>query len=207
MTSAGPGDAHSPRTRTGGVPLVPGGFTWPGCVECAGPMQFIAQIVLDDLAPDEESELGGTMLSVFMCQNDPGMCADWDATSGGNEAMLFPAADLSVAIVPEDGVTTLGVTYKIDYATVAADGYDDAREEWAESSGRPIEEVLGQLGGAPEWIQNDETPTCGTCGKPMTFVAQFEEGPDHQYSINFGSGCGYAFACGTCRDAAFCWQS
>ncbi len=170
-------------------------------------MQFVAQVLLDDLAPDEDSELGGTMLSIFMCQNDPGRCADWDATSGGNQAALFPTDDLSVAIVPEDGVTTLRATCQIDYVTMTEDGYDDAREEWAETSGRPIEEVLGQLGGEPEWIQNDETPTCGSCGKPMTFVAQFEEGPDHETSINFGSGCGYAFACGQCRDAAFCWQS
>ncbi|KAA9158384.1 DUF1963 domain-containing protein [Amycolatopsis acidicola] len=41
---AGPGDAAGAGTRTGGVPLVPPGFTWPHCDSCAAPMLFTAQI-------------------------------------------------------------------------------------------------------------------------------------------------------------------
>lgn len=36
---------------------------------------------------------------------------------------------------------------------------------------------LGQrtkLGGAPDWIQGDETPECSECGEPMSFVAQID---------------------------------
>ena len=39
------------------------------------------------------------------------------------------------------------------------------------------EKALGQrskFGGQPNWIQNDDTPTCPDCGEPMTFVAQLD---------------------------------
>jgi len=68
-------------------------------------------------------------------------------------------------------------------------------------------EVLGQVGGQPAWLQNDETPVCSVCDQPMSFVAQLEEGHDHQTAANFGGGgCGYGYRCDTCRNAAFLWQ-
>lgn len=82
--------------RMGGIPLVPVGFEWPTCRTCDGAMQFLAHLPL---------EVG--VISVFFCQNDPGMCADWDATSGGNCAYLFLDA-LEPAAVPTEGVTLLG---------------------------------------------------------------------------------------------------
>jgi hypothetical protein len=75
MTYAGPVAADAPGTRTGGVPHTPSGFEWPQCRECAGPMQFLAQVSLAD------AEAGSAgLLSIFMCQNDPGLCDEWDAT-------------------------------------------------------------------------------------------------------------------------------
>ncbi|MDX6328614.1 MAG: hypothetical protein QOI83_997, partial [Streptomycetaceae bacterium] len=44
-------------------------------------MQFLAQLPLDD---------GRGVLAVFVCQNDPGMCEDWDPVAGGNRALVFP---------------------------------------------------------------------------------------------------------------------
>ena len=31
-----------------------------------------------------------------------------------------------------------------------------------------------KLGGKPDWIQGDDTPTCDSCGMAMTFVAQID---------------------------------
>jgi hypothetical protein len=31
-----------------------------------------------------------------------------------------------------------------------------------------------KLGGTPDWIQNNQTPICGDCKRPMTFVAQID---------------------------------
>lgn len=53
----------------------------------------------------------------------------------------------------------------------------------------PEEAPLGQrskLGGAPDWIQNDETPRCPHCKQKMMFVSQIdsinhdEEGNPHR---------------------------
>ncbi|MDX2642327.1 hypothetical protein PV341_01845 [Streptomyces sp. PA03-1a] len=170
----------APVLRTGGVPLVPEGFVWPTCRNCAGALQFLAHLPVD-----------GGAVAVFFCQNDPGMCDDWDAAAGGNRAYLF-TGPLGPAAVPAEGETLLGAVtalrpQPVDVATTAP--------------------VLGRLGGEPDWLQNDETPSCPSCAAPMAFVAELEEGHDHATSANFGGGgLGYTFVCRPCERAAFLWQ-
>ncbi|TJZ98424.1 hypothetical protein [Actinacidiphila oryziradicis] len=172
--------ADSPAPRTGGVPLVPGDFVWPRCRQCGGAMQFLAHLPL---------ALG--VIAVFFCQNDPGMCDDWDAAAGANQAYLF-SGELTPAAVPAEGETLL-------------DAVTALRLHPADS---PTEEpVLGRLGGEPEWIQADENPNCPVCAAPMTFTAELEEGYDFTTSANFGGGGrGYVFSCQLCGEAAFLWQ-
>ena len=88
MVHAGSAAAGAAVTRTGGVPLVPAGFSWPACRACEGPMQFLAQVMLGGLELDDRR---GVLL-IFMCQNDPGMCEEWDPVAGGNRALLLPLA-------------------------------------------------------------------------------------------------------------------
>lgn len=165
-------------------------------------MQFLAQIRVADADPG----IAG-LLSVFMCQNHPGLCEDWDATAGGNRAFRFGADALQGAAVPDDGVTLLDETSAIDFEQVEADDYLHARDLWSRTTGRSVREVLGQVGGQPAWLQNDETPTCSGCNEPMAFIVQLEEGHDHRTSANFGGGgCGYGFGCRSCSRAAFVWQ-
>ncbi len=202
LTYAGPTDEDAPGTRTGGVPHTPSGFEWPRCRACAGPMQFLAQI---DLA-DVEGE-GAGLLSIFMCQNDPGLCEEWDAAAGGNRAFVFGADAVHVPARPADGVALLGATSAVRFEELDTEDYLEAPEEWNKQTGRPVQEVLGQAGGEVAWLQNDETPVCDECARPMTFVVQLEEGPDHRTSANFGGGgCGYGFRCRSCGTAAFLWQ-
>jgi hypothetical protein len=173
--------AEAPALRTGGVPLVPAGFVWPRCRTCAGAMQFLAHLPLD---------IG--VIAVFFCQNDPGMCDDWDANAGGNRAYLL-AGELLPATVPVEGKTLLGAV------TALRPQSGDVRTD------KP---VLGQLGGEPDWIQGDETPDCPSCAARMTFIAELEEGHDFSTSANFGGGGrGYVFSCRPCSEAAFLWQS
>ncbi|MEU9182184.1 hypothetical protein AB0C90_36275 [Streptomyces sp. NPDC048550] len=202
----------TPVTRIGGLPLAPSGTRWPTCAACSGPLQFIAQIVLDG---------GRGVLSVFMCANDPGMCGDWSATAGGNRAYLFPSAGLVPLPLPalptagddadedddeDEDVRQLGAVRTVERVTVAEPEYRLASKAWSEQSGRPANEVLGQLGGTADWLQNDETPDCTGCGRPMEFVARLDEGPDPLTAPNFGSGSAYAHACEPCGRAAFLWQ-
>jgi hypothetical protein len=201
MIYAGSAADNAANTRTGGLPLVPAGFSWPTCRTCGGPMQFLAQLRLADLGTPQWRDL----LSIFMCGNDPGMCDEWDAAAGGNRALVFPVSDLTPAVTPAGPATGLGSVCAVRYAGMDS-GYDQARRDWAEREGRPGRDVLGQIAGLPAWLQDDETPTCPDCAKPMSFLVQLEQGRDHRTAANFGGGCGYGFACRPCRTAAFLWQ-
>lgn len=202
MTYAGSAVANAAGTRTGGVPYAPDGFEWPRCRECEGPMQFLAQVSLTDIEP---GDIG--LFSAFMCQNDPGLCDEWDPRAGGNRAYVFLADTTATPVPPGDGVTLLDETSAIGFQQIDVEDYLGASEQWCERSGRPALEVLGQVGGRPAWLQNDETPECDSCTQPMTFVVQLEEGHDHRTSMNFGGGgCGYGFHCRACAAAVFLWQ-
>jgi hypothetical protein len=192
MTDAGPVAPDTLVTRTGGLPLAPAGTSWPRCASCEGPLRFLAQIVLDDL-----------VLALFACQNDPGMCDDWDPESGGNRALLFPCDGLRPLPEPDDEAEepfTLGAVRAVALERKPGGDYDQAREAHSGTA------VLGQLGGRPAWIQGDETPACPSCARAMPFVTQLEEGPDHRTSMNFGGGgCAYAFTCEPCGEARVLW--
>ncbi|MGW5274572.1 hypothetical protein ACWEQP_18735 [Streptomyces sp. NPDC004044] len=211
MTYAGPGEPDALITRTGGTPLAPAGAAWPSCAKCSGPMQFLAQILLNGLGhPVSEADTqADRVMAIFMCQNDPGMCDEWSPTASGNRALLYPfdALQPMAAPGPNEDVLRLGAVNAVTLVSSPSADYFSAREEWGKCSGNGLENVLGQLGGEPDWLQGDETPTCSTCTQPMILVAQFEDGPDHSTAMNFG-GCGtaFAFACGPCIQAAFLWQ-
>lgn len=207
MVEAGPSAPDALVTRTGGVPLALAGTEWPCCASCEGPMQFLAQIVLNDLGEgDGEGKRG--VLALFACQNDPGMCDDWEPNSGGNRAMLFPLDGLEPLPQPDrEAPLVLGKVRAVVLARECEDDYDLAREAWAARNERPESSVLGQLGGRPAWIQADETPVCPSCARTMPFIVQLEEGPDHSTAMNFGgAGSAYAFACEPCGRALFLWQ-
>lgn len=199
-------DPLEPVTRTGGRPLAPAGLlTWPSCKKCSGAMQFLSQVRLADVG---NPDMGDGLLLVFMCQNDPGVCCEWEAGGGANFACVVPLQKLEPLAPPATGVTELAAVYGAR-AVVLADEetYDDARARWGKAPGQRRRDVLGKLGGNPDWLQGDETPTCNVCGKAMHFVAELEEGPDHKTAMNLGSGMAYVFICTPCDGPAqFLWQ-
>ncbi|MFJ9942589.1 hypothetical protein [Streptomyces erythrochromogenes] len=190
LLDGGPVAPDSPVSRTGGVPLGPAGMVWPVCGACAGPLQFLAQLVLD-----------AGVLALFMCAHRPGGCAQWSPSAGGNLALLLPAGDLVPVPVPRGAdpeVLGLGAV-----RAAVPSGAGAAAEAGAATEGRA---VLGSLGGEPDWLQYDETPDCPSCARPMGFAAGLEEGPDPVTAMNFGSGRAYAHVCGGCGRAALLWQ-
>ncbi|WP_299542578.1 hypothetical protein [uncultured Streptomyces sp.] len=205
---AAPADSDVP--RTGGVPLAPAGFTWPMCGDCCGgPLQFFAHLPVED-----------GVLSVFVCQNDPGACEFWDATSGANRVYLFPREALRPVAVPGTGVTLLPATSAIRTHVVTLDhedacdfeegiepdAYDLARSGWKrepeERFGKQ-REVLGSLGGSPSYLEDDRLPACPSCTGTMEFAAHLEEGISTQTAMNLGGQLGYVFVCSVCREGAF----
>ncbi|HZF88447.1 hypothetical protein [Streptomyces sp.] len=175
-------------------------------------MQFLAQILLDGLGrPAGEADTqADRVMAIFMCQNDPGLCDEWSPTAGGNRALLYPSDALRPMAAPvpdgDEDVLRLGAVNAVTLVSSPAADYSEAREEWGNRSGNSPRNVLGQLGGQPDWLQGDETPACATCTQPMILVAQLEEGPDHTTAMNFGGGTAFAFACGPCAQGAFLWQ-
>jgi hypothetical protein len=106
-------------------------------------MTFLAQVMTGDLAMEG---IPG-VLSVFMCQNEPGMCDEWDPRAGGNQALLLPLAGLLPAAVPGGSVTRLGEVSAVEYVT-ADTGCGQARQPWAGREGRLMSDAPGQLGGS-----------------------------------------------------------
>ncbi|MFD8411508.1 hypothetical protein ACFV2Q_07040 [Streptomyces sp. NPDC059650] len=199
-------------TRIGGVPLAGPGTAWPTCAECAGPLKFLAQIRLDasGSALAGRGRLHTQLLVLFACQNRSGWCQDWHPASGANLALVVPARGLRRIPRPRavDGEKLfLGAAHAAEPQVLAdAADYDGARAAWAARTGRRVNDVLGQLGGTPAWLQYDETPACRNCAEPMRLAVQLQEGPDPVTAMNFGTGRGYAFTCGPCAEATFLWQ-
>jgi hypothetical protein len=178
-------------TRIGGLPAVPAGFVWPECRHHGEPMQFTAQI-----------EHEGTLVSVFVCQFDPGTCPSWEAGSGSNAAFVFHGRDLRLADRPaspqgdpDDPEPVWPPVTDDEYLLGLAAATTPSDED--EQLGVPDDVwFAGQYGGEPDWIQDDETPD------GLRFVASIESGP---LEFDFGDGgCAYVFSDG--QRAAVLWQ-
>jgi hypothetical protein len=191
----------TPDHSFGGLPIAPiaSDFAWPRCKTCNGPMQFLGQLRV----PEKPK-----LVLLFMCQNDPGLCDEWEADAGGNCAIVVSIGRLAEVKAPEDGVTVRETKYGARTVSSCLDSYDAARDEWTNETGRTGREVLGQILGTPAWIQADETPKCNVCGKFMRFLAQLEQGPEWETEMNFGGGgCAYVFDCSCIKHSAkFLWQ-
>ena len=163
-------------------------------------MQFLASLDLPEVAP----EIGvAASLLAFQCQNDPGMCDEWDADAGGNRVLLVQEGAAVEMVVPP-GPTTLSSVTKVALEPWAVDPENERLDAYL-SAVASRSEILGMAGGEPAWLQAEETAPC-VCGQQMRFVAQIDSGASEE--INFGDGgIGYCFICTECpTQARFLWQ-
>jgi hypothetical protein len=188
----------SNETSFGGTPPYNDGenFVWPTCSNCDGHMQYLGK-----LADGDHLHL------LFMCQNDPGCCDEWDPDEGGNRVITFKPKHLTNVPVPDSGETLRNTEYGCKIVKYRDLDYNEARANWANKTNNSFRMVLGMVDGDPYWLQGDETPTCSSCSKPMKFKALLEVGPEYKTEMNFGGGgCAYLFTCGPCESAKFLWQ-
>ncbi|MDR6171398.1 hypothetical protein [Curtobacterium sp. SORGH_AS_0776] len=192
-------DAPAPFTasRIGGAPAVPEGWEWPLCAHHDEPMQFTAQI--------EHRE---TLVSVFVCQFDPGTCASWEPDSGANAAFVFSLRGLHLAAGPVSphgdpddpepaSPPLLADAMLLRHVPVPMVHDDEDPDRVLAAAAAEGVLVAGQYGGLPEWIQDDETPA-GT-----EFVASIEPG---LLGFDFGdAGRAYVFSDGA--RASVLWQT
>jgi hypothetical protein len=193
-----PETGHLTENSFGGLPVTNANeaFEWPHCIYCKGPMQFLGK-----LSTDKGLE------QIFMCQNDPGVCEEWDPDEGSNKVLVTQPKDLVQVESPAEGEATRNTEYGCTIVEYDSDDYEDARINWAKENKVSSRQVLGQLHGEPAWIQGNETPICDICKKPMRFVAQLEQGPDYETEMNFGGGgCAYLFDCSCPNSAKFLFQ-
>ena len=165
-------------------------------------MQFLGQIALEDHDAKR-------VVLLFMCQNDPGLCDEWDADSGGNRAIIVTTDGAGrLAEAPQGGLAVREAAYGARVEDIDSGSYGEASQQWAQRNNCSPLQVLGQMGGDPSWIQADETPTCDTCGQHMQFLVQLEEGPDYKTAMNFGGrGRAYVFRCSCAQHSAkLLWQ-
>ncbi len=124
-------------------------------------MQFTAQI-----------EHRGTLVSVFVCQFDPGTCASWEPDSGANAAFVFTGrrswqagSPVSPHVDPDDPDPVwpplLRDSMLFGLARLGVVGDDEEPDRVVDAATAAGITVAGQYGGRPEWIQDDETPDGG----------------------------------------------
>lgn len=184
-------------TSFGGYPVKNSAedFSWPACAYCHLPMQFLGKIAHD-----------AHLYQIFMCQNDPGVCEEWDPNDGANKIIVTKPTRLEYVSAPSDGESLREIEYSASLVPIESENYEEARNLWADQNKQELRMVLGQMGGAPWWVQGDETPVCDSCQQPMRFLAQLEEGPEHNTAMNFGNGCAYVFNCDCNYSGKFLWQ-
>lgn len=181
-------------TSFGGFPVkgIDQIIEWPKCKTCKADMQYQGKI---------RTDLGIEL--IFMCNNAPGMCAQWDPESGGNKVIIIDDKNLEFFKPSDSKLSLIEIEYGVSIVETEDIDYDSARDNWKGDKG----DVLGKLYGEPNWIQGEETPVCDCCHKPMRFVAQLEEGPYYSTAMNFGAGgIAYLFDCKQGKTAKFLWQ-
>ena len=191
------------QASAGGKPLGDPSVRWPTCKKCQGHMQYMATLPVDQ--EGRAAPGGDTLLLLFQCQQQPGMCDEWSAESGGN-GVLMAATDEVLPLTPPSGPTTLGARTSLGFVEYPeSEDSEGAEEQYYSALSAPQSVVVGKAGGCPIWIQYDETPVCD-CGRSMAFIAQLEENAAE--GLNFGAGgSGYLFLCSHCRSKAkFLWQ-
>ena len=112
-----------------------------------------------------------------MCQNDPGLCEEWDADGGGNAVFSVPMkGHLEELADPGSGETLVcdyhrGKRRPLSWgATVSEVAIPDGdvpeySDHYSVASKQTRWADLGCLGGKPPWVQRPETPSCHGCGR------------------------------------------
>ena len=99
-------DLEAQAIRFGGKPGAPGGILhWPTCASCEGNMQFLGQL------PAKTQQDEDLSLLLFMCQNDPGLCDEWDADAGGNAVIVVARYSIKPVVPPDEGETLRSACY------------------------------------------------------------------------------------------------
>lgn len=208
-----------PISKIGGNPIFFNKANWPKCSFCGNNMDFIGQISLNEPVKFSSSS---DIAYIFMCpgeydENGLLKCETWNAQSGANMVILQKKTETIYKELHHYKISDYTLTFRkvmeplVDFSDPEID--EKVKEKVVTTT---------KIGGIPAWLQDNETPNCPACGKPMQFIAQIDSELDGQLgadvskwspnnSLDFGgSGIGYLFLCGNERcdhtQGAFLWQ-
>ena len=68
---------------------------------------------------------------IFMCNNDPGMCDEWDSENLGNKVIIISGENLEILQPLDKTLSLREAEYGIKIVEVVSDDYDSARESWS----------------------------------------------------------------------------
>jgi hypothetical protein len=163
-----------PRTRLGGVPLLPRGAAWPACSWCGEPMEFVLQLRTRDLGRSHPILAAADgLLLVWRCADPTGACEPGAANGGASFATFTTLRGLRLAARGGEPAPCRGLAI------------GDAR-------GGP---VVGKAGADLDWRGAAAPLGCDDCARPLVPILQLDE-PDGRR--------GYALFCDGCGDAVWC---
>jgi len=174
----------------------------PSCAQCGAPMMHLVTLGREALGPNAVGVLKEhESLSVFMCASADGACETSEAFSGANAVVLRKE---SVKELAESWVDA-GHTSDVPKAKAQRISYKTAFETDPEGEEADDPVLQNKCGGYVAWFQGEAIPDCPSCGKPMSFAAQFSE---FDPKVNFGGdGVAYVFVCEEEHQGAVLWQS
>ncbi|WP_017536723.1 YwqG family protein [Nocardiopsis halophila] len=168
-----------PVTKLGGQPVWLEEPTWPLSAKTGNPMRFIGQIAL----PGDRPRLA----YLFMTEDEDAWLIErtWETDAGENAFFAQPGRPASLYDVRP---LSTGPTHGPDHLAVPT-----SSEETSTSF----------VGGAPKWLQGEETPTASG---PWEHTLQLDS-CDVPFPVNFGdAGIGYAFLNPHTGEGRFLWQ-
>jgi len=206
-----------PVTKFGGQPVWLTKPEWPLSRSSGKPMQFIAQIALDEtLWPGT----AGKMAYLFMTDDEDGGLATWEADGGENALIIQPStAELPVEVAANIAGSALcrwedsgnrRIPKPCEYAVRLILGEEpvwqdeDARVAWDEPTFEQYVIAMegNKLGGGPFFLQSDEFPE----GDGWRLLLQLDS-VSVPFEVNFGdAGVGYAFIDAAGERGRFLWQ-
>jgi len=209
-----------PVTKFGGQPVWLTTPQWPLSRSSGKPMQFIAQIALDDV-PGFDLIGKGKMAYLFMSDDEEGGLETWEAEGGENALIIQPGtAELPVDVAADvigpplchwadnGNVRTLqACEYAVQLALGEEPVWQDADSCNANRKYPAFEEYINamegtKLGGGPLFVQYDEFPE----GEDWRLLLQLDSATV-PFALNFGDmGVGYAFIDATGTRGRFLWQ-
>jgi hypothetical protein len=202
-------------THFGGAPYARPGEEWPLCQVCHQPLSFIFQVNTIEGHHDLPPELG--LVSLYYCWDcrpqgyEEDLSGAWLARLHRRVSPHFYYA-LSIPEPEPRSVHPCSVNFQPHKSLPDWEGLSvwapqifdlsasqNLGEPWAPYDnaaahflGEP--EFTSALGGYPQWLQGEDTPTCPTCERNMVLLVQLDS--ERTAGLDWGSsGCLYLFFC------------